>query len=209
MAPIEKIMKDLADKRPLFHSEADFQHALAWEIHTRYPSATVRLEVRPGRIGKREYIDIWIKNEDKIYAIELKYKTRKIDVKYDAEKFHLLNQGAQDIGRYDFIKDIIRLEGFVDTYPKSIGYAIILTNDDGYWKAARRLATVDADFRIHEGRTLERKLKWSRDASKGTMKGREEPLGLKGVYSLRWLDYYKLPDAGPNQFRYLLLKIQR
>lgn len=204
---IEKIIKDLSKKQPVFHSEADFQHMLAWEIHTRYPSAIVRLEIHPGRIGKREYIDIWVKNKNKVYAIELKYKTRKIDIKYNGEEFHLLNQSAQDVGRYDFIKDITRLERFVANHPNSIGYAVMLTNDHTYWNSTNRLATVDAKFRIHEGKTLKGKLEWSKDTSKGTMRGREKPLQLKSAYPIHWFDYRKLSEVGPSQFRFLALKI--
>ena len=36
------ILTDLAEKRSIFHSEADFQHALAWEMHRR--EYDIRLE---------------------------------------------------------------------------------------------------------------------------------------------------------------------
>ena len=39
-------MAALARVRPLFHSEADFQHALAWLIHQRHSDARIRLEYR-------------------------------------------------------------------------------------------------------------------------------------------------------------------
>src|SRR5579863_7305468 len=112
MILVESVINELRKSRPIFHSEADFQHALAWEIHSHFPSALVRLEIHPGRIGPREYLDIWVQHENITYAIELKYKTRKLDAIYNGEEFRLLNQGAQDIGRYDFIKDITRLERF-------------------------------------------------------------------------------------------------
>ena len=35
MVDIEKLMKELARDRSVFHSEADFQHALGWQIHAR------------------------------------------------------------------------------------------------------------------------------------------------------------------------------
>lgn len=207
MLPIKEIIEDLAIKQPVFHSEADFQHTFAWEIHKRYPEAKVRLEVHPGRIGKREYIDIWVKLRNKIYAIELKYKTKKIEVRHDDEEFFLLNQSAQDVGRYDFIKDICRLERFVKNHSGAIGYAIMLTNDDNYWKVTTRTDTVDADFRIHEGKVLKGRLNWN-GASEGTMKGRNEALQLQEEYLLHWVNYSKLPEVGPNQFRYLLLTIK-
>jgi hypothetical protein len=39
----------LAERRPVFHSERDFQHALAWQIQLAYPEAQIRLEPRPRR----------------------------------------------------------------------------------------------------------------------------------------------------------------
>ena len=200
---ITTIIDKLAKKRPIFHSEADIQHAFAWEIHEQYPLATVRLEVPSHREDKKEHIDIWIKYNDKIHAIELKYKTRKIDVTHLEETFYLLNHYAQDWGRYDFLKDIVRLESF-----NVIGYAIMLTNDDRYWQKGRR-ATIDTAFRIHEGRTIEGTLTWGENAAEGTTRGRTDPLQLRGIYSLQWRDYSNLQEAGPNQFRCLVLKVLR
>jgi hypothetical protein len=39
----------LAGERPVFHSERDLQHALAWQLQVSYPDAQVRLETRPRR----------------------------------------------------------------------------------------------------------------------------------------------------------------
>ena len=38
-------MAALARVRPLFHSEADFQHAFAWQLHSAHPDARIRLEI--------------------------------------------------------------------------------------------------------------------------------------------------------------------
>jgi hypothetical protein len=131
--PIETIIKELQKERPVFHSEADFQHAVAWEIHRHHPTSAVRLEVDRGTAEQREHLDILVKDSDRTCAIELKYKTRKLDTVFGGERFHLRNHGAQDIGRYDFIKDIVRFERFVIGNANSVGYAIFLTNDDSYW----------------------------------------------------------------------------
>ncbi len=209
MLDIEKILKHLVKKRPVFHAEADFQHALAWEIQTHYPSAKIRLEIHPNRVGKREYLDILVVNRNKIYAIELKYKTRNINMTHDGEKFYLLNQGAKDTGRYDFIKDIVRLKGFVSCTKNAVGYAILLTNDYHYWQSAIHSDTVDANFRIGEDRKkLTGQLKWSKKTSAGTIKGRENLLDLgKYSYPINWQNYSNFPTKGPNQFRYLLIKV--
>jgi len=43
------LIRRLSQTRPIVHSEADFQHALAWQMHVENPNAVVRLETRPER----------------------------------------------------------------------------------------------------------------------------------------------------------------
>jgi hypothetical protein len=59
MINVHQIMKTLAVERPVFHSEADFQHALAWELHRQMPEWAMRLEYRPRKILGRRAVDIW------------------------------------------------------------------------------------------------------------------------------------------------------
>lgn len=44
---IARWLRALRQSRPVFHSEADFQQALAWAIHVSDPSVRVRLETKP------------------------------------------------------------------------------------------------------------------------------------------------------------------
>jgi len=37
-------LQGLAHCQPIFHSEADFQHALAWRLHELWPEARIRLD---------------------------------------------------------------------------------------------------------------------------------------------------------------------
>ena len=67
----------LAEERPVFHSEADFQHSLAWVIRERHEDIEVRLE-RPVTLdGQRGHVDIWVRDSDGEKAIELKYWARE------------------------------------------------------------------------------------------------------------------------------------
>jgi hypothetical protein len=161
--PVSAVLKALADQRPVFHSEADFQHAIAWEIHKHLPRASVRLE-RPVEVShpnRRLHVDIWIEQDGHVLAIELKYKTRALQVLIEDEQYALRSQTAQDLGRYDFIKDIGRVENIVaDRVPRASGYAILLTNDPSYWTHPRRDNTADARFRLHEGNALRGDLGW-------------------------------------------------
>lgn len=208
---ISEVLSALAKQRPVFHSEADFQHAIAWEIHKRLPRASVRLE-RPVQIShpnKLRHIDIWIELDGNVLALELKYKTRALQVRVGNEQYSLRSQSAQDIGRYDFIKDIERVEDIlVDRAPYASGYAILLTNDPSYWTQSLNDNTVDVKFRLHEGSNLYGSLEWGLGASEGTKRGREQPLQIGGYYALRWEDYSRSADGSYGRFRYLLVEVE-
>jgi hypothetical protein len=208
MLDMNNTMRRLAAERPLFHSEADFQHALAWKIHELAPHAQVRLEVSSGRFDKRERIDILVRMGDQTHAIELKYKKRKLECEWAGEKFMLANDGAQDIGRYDFIKDITRLEQFVSSEANVTGHAILLTNDELYWRESVR-GISSAAFFLHEGRVIDSSvpLAWHESTGEGTKKGRTEAFKLRINRTVSWINYSALPTRANGVFRYLSLKV--
>lgn len=202
----QELLRQLALKRPLFHSEADFQHALGWELHASLPNAQVRLEFPMVQFDRQRYLDIFLENDGRILALELKYKTRGLEVITRGERFELKNQSAQDLGRYDFIKDICRLEELVQDRSEVTGFAVLLTNDSAYWKQPNIYNTVDRDFRLHERRRLSGIMHW-RGAGLGTMRSREDPLQLKREYLLNWHDHSRPSSASYGQFRYLIAEI--
>jgi len=206
MIDIAKVLPELAIKRPIFHSEADFQHALAWEIHEKNPEYSIRLEQKPPHSDERIYVDLCLWQNNSLIAIELKYKTRNLKLEVKQESFDLLDQSAQDVGRYDFIKDIQRLEGITAMHTNAIGFAVFLSNDSSYWKISKDTKTVDSNFRMHEGREISGRLAWGTGASAGTMRGREKPLIVKGKYKLTWQDYSEPSKVSHGKFRYLLVK---
>lgn len=207
MIEVSEILPVLAKKRPVFHSEADFQHAFAWEIHQELPTASVRLEL-PVQINNQFlHIDVWIAYQGAILAVELKYKTRGLVVQIGDEQYRLKGQSAQDIGRYDFMRDIQRMEQVVVARQNIIGYAILLTNDSAYWVKPANYGTVDADFRLHDGRIVEGVLAWGANASEGTKKNREQPIKLWGRYQLQWADYSHPSSELYGKFRSLVVKV--
>lgn len=196
------LMCDLSHDRPLFHSEADFQHALAWHIHNTMPDCGVRLEYKP--LGKRIHLDLWLESIG--VAIELKYRTQALKLERREEAFELFNQSALPISRYNYLKDIQRLEKLGEFPQASAGYAIFLTNDPLYWEMPKQPGTIDTAFRLHEGRRLCGKLAWAERASQGTVKGRENPIRLDGSYEVRWRDYSIAADRRYGRFRYLAIR---
>ncbi len=207
MIDIHGTLIALSKYRPVFHSEADFQHALAWAIHQQLPSAQVRLEL-PFRTDQRTvHLDLWISSGSASFAIELKYKTCSLSLEIQDEMFSLSNHAAQDLGRYDFVKDIQRLEQIVANKPNVTGYAIMLTNDASYWASPRGAHTIDSAFRLSHGRILSKALTWGAGASVGTMRGREMPISLAHEYIVNWSDYSNVPTSRNNVFRFVVVSV--
>lgn len=205
---INPIIESLSMYRKIFVSEADFQFALAWEIKKNMPHAEVRMEYCPADIDRSMHVDVLVKNNGLWYPIELKYLTLGCDVIVNEERYVLKNQGAQDIRRYDFLKDIMRVEKLISTgSPFSIGFAVLLTNDPNYWTASYVANTCDAAFRINEGAKKNGILKWAEHTGKGTIKGREEPIVLEGTYDMHWSDFCFISDKRWGQFRYLTVEV--
>lgn len=187
---IHTLMRRLSPVRPVFHSEADLQFALAWQVREEIPDCTVRLEYKPF-ITEALYLDIWIPTLGA--AIELKYKTRQLLTvdKQSAEVYALRDHGAHDHARYDFLTDVQRLERIVRERPSANqGFAVLLTNDRRYWDVpAGETETDDAAFRLHEGRDLSGPLTWAHKEKLDAKGAREQPIALSGAYQLRWHDY--------------------
>ena len=207
---IHHLMEGLSQSRPIFHSEADFQHSLAWKIHEVMPDSQIRLEYPFRHDSNPKYLDIWLPTER--IAIELKYLTKRLEQDYDGERFALKDQSAHDVRRYDFLKDVQRLESVVglDGQPATCGVAVLLTNDSAYLKSptSRWETNNDAAFRLHERRVVTGNLRWSERTGKGTMSGREDPIHLEGSYMMHWRDYSRLGERNNQQFRYLAVAVQ-
>jgi len=206
MLDLPSFLDHLGKTRPVFHSEADFQHALAWSIQTHRPMARVRLETRPER---GIHLDLLVEEGGRRCAIELKYATRKLDLVVDGERFDLPSRGAHDITRYDFCKDVWRVEKMMrDGYADS-GWAVLLTDDGGYWRPGTKADPIDRAFRVYEGRTVTGDLAWDDRAGAGTTRNRADPLQLTGSHVCRWRDYSTIRrSSGPAvTFRYLALSV--
>jgi hypothetical protein len=207
---IEKVINNLRKKRKIFHSEADFQFALAWEIQHLYSDVNVRLEYAYKIENKVYHIDILLIIKEKFIPIELKYKTLKKAIELDNEVFTLKNHGAQDLGKYDFIKDIVRVESLMADDSRFVkGYTVMLTNDPSYWKGSTRKNTCCADFDIGDNKEVQGTLKWAEHTSAGTMKNREKPLVLSGNYKFNWHKYSFFDEERNGTFNYLLVESEK
>ena len=220
MIDLHEVLFRLSIERPIFHSEADFQHAIAWKLHQENPTASVRLEYPittllksdgTGTMEPSAHVDVWMRSGSDTVALELKYLTKateELKVGPHEERFALKNHGAQNVRSYDVFKDVVRLEHIVEKVPCSIGYVCVLTNDPIYWTLPGHSRTCSKDaFRMHDNTVVSGKLAWGIGAASGTTKGREQCLVLKGEYKICWGEYSKLSGiTKAREFRYLLLE---
>jgi hypothetical protein len=126
------------------------------------------------------------------------------------EEYTLQNHSAQPPSRYDFVKDLARLEAAISSSVQPMsGFAILLTNDRAYWSEPRQTGGVSGAFCLHEGRRISGELDWSPTASAGTRKNREEVVELAAEYHVRWQDYSNLDRRGPFLFWYLCLPVSQ
>ena len=210
---VHTIMSHLKDRRPAFHSEADFQFEFAWQIKQDYPDYQIRLEY-PVRLkhlektenlqkDKNEYIDIVvITDKNEWIPIELKYKTKKhIFVlsahKPELEDVELTDQSATNHGRYWFWNDVSRIEALLkEGYGNKNwieGYAIILTNEENYWdKDGAETSWKNYTLKTMPQRDENKKLKWietTRMKNYDKLCKAKPPLEIQYDYTLEWKPY--------------------
>ena len=198
---IHLVMEQLAARRPIFHTRAEFQSALASQIAETMPGCEVLVNCKPFPVVGRS-LNIWLPTEGT--AIELKYPARKLITRRGEEEFTLKDR-ARDVDQRDCVGGIQRLERVVsEVNPAKTGFVVVLTNDPNYWNPPR-VETIGDAFRLDEGRVLAGVLDWSSRAGAGSIQG-GRPITLTGKYDLRWRDYSALPEKY-GQFRYLAVEV--
>lgn len=143
----------LKSNEELLFNERDFQMQLAAWLHNsnnHYDDVDVEYYVPCQELEDYVWeselrLDIVVKKSDEYCPVELKYKTKKVEhqiSRFDemlGEKVVVMkNQGAQDLGMYDFWKDVRRVELVRNRFERvKGGLAVFLTNDKGYLKEGK------------------------------------------------------------------------
>ncbi len=186
----------LGARRSLFHSEADFQFALAWEVQKADNEISVYLEapIDDFERQKREHLDVLFERSGHFTALELKYLTRTWsgDIPHlngVGQSYALKNHSAHDHRRYDVVKDIVRVEKFVQSHPNANGAVVVLTNDPAYTKPSSGSTANDAAFRIGHGDVLHGPREWGRLPAN---KERQNGLRLGQSYEMKWSEFSTL-----------------
>lgn len=206
---INKILIHLSKSRPAFHSEADFQFALAWSIKEIYDQR-VQIFIEYPYISefKKMYIDIVVLLDNKYFIpIELKHKTKETTIVYNNTSIRLGNQGASDLGKFDYLVDIQRIEYLKDTFGFEEGYSIMLTNDPTYYKSNTR-KTLSSEFDISNGLLKTGTLTWGQNSSIYKKNHRLESITLEDEYYLDWKIYSKT-EVSFGEFYILISMISK
>jgi len=213
---ISYVLKELSEKRPLFHNERDLQFELALKIRELY-NCDIRLEYYYGNEsdGKRCYIDIVAIDRGNNICIlfELKYKTKKFSNTLNGEYFSLYQHNARDQGCVYIHSDLQRLENLCINKEKINGldilkaYVVFITNDKGYQKefgkntafaefALNNQKCIEGSPRFLNSSTGEKYTKEEIKAGKLSSAKRFDSLNLdyKYTYLIEWKEYSKLTD---------------
>ena len=190
----------LKQQKELLFNEFDFQMQLAIylrntgkydDVESEYFMPTKNTDLLKGYDWDSNMrIDIVVRKGKEYLPIELKYVTKKVIRDY--ERFGkeikdmeiLKNHGAQDIRRYDFWKDVRRIELVKNIFPTvKNGLSVFLTNDPSYAKdpkpdSACYPFSMSGNEKIGGGI-----LNWKNETA--TSKNRKE-FKLDGVYRLKW-----------------------
>lgn len=183
----------------VFHQEADFQQALAWNLHQHFPSLAIRAEYPV----QGATVDLWLADADTTMAVELKYPKKTFQAETEQETFALGNDPT-DVGCAGYLADIQRLEELVEDGVCDQGVAVILSNNDLLWDNEPSGANYDA-FKLSDGRTVRGTLAWPEEAS--LLQSQDRTLRLTGEYTLNWREYsYQYPShpAANTTFKYCL-----
>ena len=151
----EFLNKELEEEGRVFLNEWDFQmslslfltHIKGYKVHLEYVVPLNFLKKREYPFANKENIniDIVIEKEGLFYLIELKYKTQRATIKF--ERFGEINcvslkdQSRIPMSKYDFWKDVARLEFLKESFEKvKGGLCIFLTNNETYTRGDKGIS---------------------------------------------------------------------
>ena len=212
---LAKIVNDMGNRKNVYTCEAQFQFDLADEIRTFLNEKTgvyiVYVEYPQMIVNRTVHYDIVIESTNvdphEYCVIELKYKTVAMqNASCYGQPCTLKTHAAQSLGRYDFYKDIERIENCslnTDRHTAK-GYAILLTNDKCYWtkNGANRLYQA---FSLQDRTTISQGIKsWPTNIKVSSIgNNRNKCISLKNTYNLNWVQW-----GNSVNFKYLLLEVK-
>lgn len=213
----QDIFAFLESNEELLFNERDFQmHLATWLRKSANDYDDVDVEYYVPKIELPNYVwdselrlDIVVKKDGEYCPVELKYKTKKVerqisrfDEILDDKVVVMKNQGAQDLGMYDFWKDVRRIELVRNRFAKvKGGLAIFVTNDALYTKASRPESN-NYLLNMNEGKHSVIK-HWQNENSACAKMNSYKSFEVEKEYSINW--HHRNVDNIP--FHYCVVKV--
>lgn len=201
------VMAHLAKQRAIFHDEYHFRAWLARSIQQKLADSELpELEFTGFYSEKGNKLDMQFSYGGKQVAVETKFKKGPLakgrPFPYESDWYFAPKSGTpDDISRYEFLRDIMRLESKALSDDNTIGCCLLLTNSQGMWKPAIKNDANDIQFRIDHGIKHDT-LEWLRKPPRNTLK---DPIQLLGKYSMVWRFFSRIPHIKNAEFWYLLV----
>lgn len=166
------------------------------------------------------WIDIVVGKDGYFVPIELKYTTAKIESGDPITRFGepvisddvqlVKNQAASNLVKYNYWKDVRRIELVKQRYAKIVGgIALIVTNSSIFWKNTDTEAAYKT-FSTGEGVVVKKgEMKWAAKVSKTVLDGHPN-FSIEGHYTCHWKSASIQglnEDTGNSLFRYCLVEI--
>ena len=196
----DDVMAFLESNNELLFNERDFQmHLAAWLRNSEngYDDVDVEYYVPwqelDGYIWESELrLDIVVKKSGEYCPVELKYKTKKVErqiTRFDellSDKVVVMkNHGAQDLGMYDFWKDVRRVELVRNSFGRvKGGLAVFVTNDVLYTKSSKPTSN-NYLLNMNEGRHSRIK-HWQNEESACAMMKAYKSFEVEREYDINW-----------------------
>lgn len=215
------IINSFASEGIVFSNEQDFQFALGTKIkglkcvknvffEVISLDSTITFSLIESNVKKsikyklprsvKQYHDLLVELDNQTFVmIELKYKSPGKICLYETlkGKFITFIQGAYDLGAYDFLNDIQRLEtinsrNLLNDIKISKSFSILLTNDRNYRFNDFRRSKIWTKYSLCE--TYKTKGSGVLTFKEGSLtyktKGKTySAVELKNIYDIEWLDY--------------------
>lgn len=200
---LQEIVRALKNRTEFFIREEDIQIYLTNhflnsgifdQVFFEYHVPADLVKNYPWKDVNNIYIDIVLEKQGLYYPLEIKFKTKSqvLPHKIFGEEMnvHLGQHGAQNIGCYDFWKDVKRIELFEEIFPKvRRGVVLFVSNDPSYQKPPLNNETGYAQFSIYEGHQIQSGTTLNWNGNPAIAEGRPE-ITTRCSYVISWA---KLP----------------
>lgn len=195
----EDVCAFLESNEELLFNERDFQmHLATWLRNSanRYDDVDVEYYVPYQELDNYVWnselrLDIVVKRGDEYCPVELKYKTRRVERKisrFDEDLTDdvvvMKNQGAQDLGMYDFWKDVRRVELVRNRFERVKGGLAVFVTNDGFYTKGSKESSNNYLFNMSAGKAHSKQKRWANPES--TCAKTHPNFEVEREYAIEW-----------------------